>query len=216
MKQNKTADYASFPLELVNGILPELKEVDIVLIRIKGNFLRFLLRKVTDSYWDHAALVLFPKNIKKGRFYNSIIESVKPNGVEVHKLQKYLTKPNKYDIGIKRVPNLSALNRHQVIAFALMNVDTPYYRLSTFKFLLAYLSKRYRKWLLRRQRYSCTGLVQKAFYEAANINSEDKFVFRTDFLSPIELQEITTPADIATSKNSKWIYNERYYEEKNK
>lgn len=209
MSDKKFVGYISFPLERINGILPPLKQTDIVLIRIKKNFLRYLLRKVTNSYWDHVALILFPKNNNKKHFYDLIIESVKPNGVEIHKLEKYLTKPEKYDIGIKRIPHLSEINRRRVINFALLNIDTPYYNLSRIKFFLAYISKGFKKKLLKKQRYSCTGLVQKALYGAANMDTKDKFFFRADHLSPIEMEEITTPADIANSKNSKWIYNKK-------
>ena len=209
MTEKQSAGHVSFPLERISGVIPPLQQADIVLIHIKKNLLRYLIRKVTNSYWDHTALILFTKDEKKERFCNLIMEAVWPKGIEIHKLDKYLIQPEKYDIGIKRVPDLTEANRKNVIDFALMNVDALYYRLSLIKFGLAFISKRFKKRFLRRQRYSCTGFVQKAFYEAASIDQRDKFVFRTDFLSPIEMQEITTPADIAHSKNSKWIYNEK-------
>lgn len=210
MATKKSRDYVAFPLEKVNGILPELHQADIVLIHIKRDFLRYFLRKVTKSYWDHAALVLFTKDLKKGRYYDQILEAVKPNGVEIHKLEKYLKDPNKYDIGIKRMPKLDLVTSKRIISFMLMNVDAPYYKLSRIKFFLASISKRFRKWFLARQRYSGTGLVQKTFYEAAHWEEKEKFVFKTDnSLSPIELQELTTAADIANNTYCQWIYNQK-------
>ncbi len=201
--------YISFPLERVRGLLPKLQQADIVLVHIKHDFMRHYLRKVTKSYWDHVALILFPKDDKKGRYYDLILESIEPDGVEVHKLEKYLTNPDKYDVGIKRLKKMDEKERKETIEFMLMNIDAPYYKLSGLKFFLASLSERLGKWILRKQRYSCTGLVQKSFYEAAEADEKEKFTFRDDFSSPFELQETTTPADIAESKNTVWIYNKR-------
>jgi hypothetical protein len=195
------------PLEKIRGRLPDLMESDLIFIRNKKSLLRYFLRKVTKSYWDHVALVLFPKNKAKGYFYNLIIEAVDPSGIEIHKLNKYLNNPDKYDVGIKRVPNIQESTRQRIMAYMLMNVDAPYYRFKFWKFFFASFSKEYNEEFLGRQRYSCSGFVQKAFYEAAGWEERESFIFREDFLSPMELQEITTPGDIAKSHKSDWIYN---------
>lgn len=195
------------PLEKIKGRLPDLMEADLVFIHNKKGILRKMLRRVTKSYWDHIALVLFPKNKEKGYFYDLIIEAVDPSGIEIHKLNKYLNYPEKYEIGIKRVPNITEKTRQRILAYMLMNVDAPYYKLSFIKFLFASLSRDYSEEFLGRQRYSCSGFVQKAFYEAAGWEEREHFIFREDFLSPMELQEITTPGDIAKSDKSEWIYN---------
>jgi len=196
------------PLEYVlQEPLPKLEEADIVVIRIKKNFLRYLIRKVTNSYWDHCALVLYPKNTELGIDYNMIIEAAEPKGIEVHKLNKYLNAPEKYEVGIKRVANLDAQTRERIISFMLLNVDAPYYPLKRRRFLMAMISKKYSEKLLGRQRYCCSGFVQKAFYDAVNWDKREKIIFRREFLSPIELQDITTPGDIAGSTKSDWLFN---------
>lgn len=187
--------------------LPMLQEADLVFVRIKKNWLRELLRKVTGSYWDHIALVLFPVNVGKANCFNLIIEAVDPSGIEIHKLDKYLKDPDKYEVGIKRVPGLTMKTRQRILSFMLMNVDAPYYKFGFFKLVFALLSEAYSRKYLGRQRYSCSSFVQKAFYEAATWEQRSKFVFREDFLSPIELQGIITPGDIAISDKSVWIYN---------
>jgi hypothetical protein len=197
----------NFPLEKIHGPLPKLQQADIIVVKIKKSFARHLLRKVTNSHWDHVALVIFPKDIVKGQYYNQIIEAVAPSGVQIHKFDKYLKDPEKYDVGIKRVPHIDPEMRSRVVSFMLMNVDAPYYRYSRLRLLLALISKKLGQSVLGRQRYSCSGFVQRAFYEAANWDKREKFIFRQEFLSPIELQEITTPGDIASSGNSVWIYN---------
>ena len=202
-------DYVAFPLEKIRGIIPRLDEADIILVHTKRNFMHYLIRRLTKSYWDHVALVLFPKNPKKGKYYNQIIEASFPRGIEIHKLEKYLRNPERYDIGVKRVPNVDPVSRKRIVAFMLMNVDAPYYKASIFNFIFALFSKKLSARLLGQQRFCSSGFVQKAFYEAAEWNQRGKFIFRKDYLSPMELQDLTTPADIASSENTIWIYNKR-------
>lgn len=202
------------PLERLHGELPQLHAADIVLVRHKKNLTRSLLRKVTNSYWDHSTLIMFGKKPERGYNNNIIIEAIQygissslRRGVEIHRLDKYLYDPEKYDIGIKRVTWLDDEMRDRVRAFMLMNVDSPYYPLYLSKFLLAALLPSYAKRVLRRQRYSCSGLVQKAFYEAADWETRSRLIFGNPSYTPIELQEITSPADIARSKQCTWVWN---------
>lgn len=196
-----------FPLEKIRGPLPKLQEADIILVHTKKSLLRSLIRKVTKSYWDHVALVLFPRNLQKGRYYNQIIEATDPDGIEIHKLDKYLRDPDKYDVGIKRIPRLDLVTRKRIVAFMLMNVDAPYYPLSFIRFLFATISKKFSEKLLGRQRFCCSGFVQRSFYEATNWDEREGVIFREEFRSPLELQDITTPGDIARSPKAIWLYN---------
>ncbi len=201
-------------LEKINGCLPKLEIADIVLVHHKKGLTRWLLRKVTNSYWDHTALVIFARDKERGYANDIIIEAIQhginsslKRGVEVHRLDKYLNNPKKYDVGIKRTGWLDDEMKQRVRAFMLMNVDTPYYPLITSKFVLAWISKSYRKYLNRRQRYSCSGLVQKCFYEASDWKDRMDIIFRGPGYTPIEVQEITSPADIAKSDACDWVWN---------
>ncbi|MBD3281221.1 hypothetical protein GF391_00555 [Candidatus Uhrbacteria bacterium] len=203
-------------LEQVNGRIPELEVADIVLVRHRKGLTRWLLRRVTKSYWDHTALIIFARDKKRGYANDIIIEAIQhglnsslKRGVEVHRLDKYLNDPKKYDVGIKRIKWLDNEMKQRVRAFMLMNVDTPYYPLFTTKFFFAWISKRYRRYLMRRQRYSCSGLVQKSFYEAADWEDRMDVIFRGPGYTPIEVQEITSPADIAKSDACEWIWNKQ-------
>jgi hypothetical protein len=203
------------PLEKFVSPIPPLEVGDIVLVRYKKSFFRWLIRKVTNSYWDHSALVVFAKNPAKGYASNIIAEAIQrralevaKRGIEIHKLEKYLLDPLRYDVGIKRFPGLDEETRNRVRAFMLMNVDAPSYRLPIADFFFALLSRSIRRNLLRRQRFSCSGLVQKAYYDAADWGQKHRFAFRElSGDSPIEIQELVTPGDIATSDLCQWIWN---------
>lgn len=209
------------PLEKLRGRLPALKAADIVLVRIKGSLLRSLIRSVTKSYWDHVTMIVYPQGEHKLE-HSIIIENIKPphsllfflldyflEGTEVHRLEKYLNNPKKYDVGIKRVGWLSEEHRGRISSFLITTVDTPYWRLPFWNFLLAWIWPRYRRWFLRRQRWSCSALVQRAYYESVdNWRDRLKVVFKDGDLSPIEMQDLISPAEIASSANAQWIYNE--------
>lgn len=209
-----TPEKHAFALEKINGSLPPLRLADIVLVRHKHGLMRRLLRRVTRSYWDHAALVIFSRNPENGYAADIIIEAIQhgvmtslKRGFEIHRLEKYLNEPDNYDVGIKRFEWLPVEVQNRVRSFVLMNVDTPYYPQSTTKFFLAWISRSYRRLLLRRQRFSCSGMVQKAFYEAADWKERSKIIFRNVGYTPIQLQDITTPADIAQSAACTWVWN---------
>lgn len=203
------------PMEGLNSPLPPLKLADVVLIRHKKGLLRWLIRQVTGSYWDHCALIVFAKNPGKGYSSNIIAEALQHGtfevfrrGIEIHKLEKYLLEPDLYDVGIKRFSWLHEDLHNRVRAFMLMNVDAPSYRLPMADFFFALILKSVRRHLLRRQRFSCSGLVQKAFYEATDWGDRHRVSFRElSGDSPIEIEELVTPGDIAKSDLCEWVWN---------
>lgn len=196
--------------------LPPLKRGDIVLIRHKRRFFRYFLRKFMNSYWDHTAMVLYPANKERKRNYNVIAESIRigvggffaRRGVAVHKLTKYLNDPKHYDIGIKRVENLTDEQRVLITHIMLMNVDSPYWPWKPVQIMIAAFVPWYKKRVKNRQRFSCSGVIQKAYYDALPWNEKEQVVFKDGLWSPVELQELVTPGDIAESSKTEWIYNE--------
>lgn len=201
-------------LERTHGPLPQLMIGDIIFVRHKKSLIRSFLRKVTDSYWDHTALVIFSRNPEKGYSSNIIAEAIQyhaidawQRGVEVHKMDRYLNEPDLYDVGVKRCMNIDDEIRDHVRAFTLMNVDAPYYRLPFADLAFASVSKWIRKFVLKRQRFTCSGLIQKAYWNAAPWERRHGFAFRDFGDSPIELQELVSPGDIARSDVCEWIWN---------
>ncbi len=205
------------PHEELHGKIPKLREADIVLIRHKKNVFRFFLRKITNSYWDHTSLVMYPQKRSEGVCSTIIIESVRrgfihqfiKRGVSLHKLEKYINRPDKFEIGIKRVPRLNTAKRKRVVQYMLMNIDAPYWSWRYFYAGLVYFIKPLREKYLATQRFSCSGLIQTAFFDIADWKEKDKVIFKPHVWSPVELQTLTTPADIAYSANTTWVYNEK-------
>lgn len=205
---------AATPHERLLGPLPQLKPADIIVIRHKKDLFRIFLRIVTESYWDHTAMILYPSDQATFREHSVFIEAIRrwalspsSRGVKLHRVQRYLEHPDLYEIGIKRVPNLNDTLRERVVLFMLMNVDAPYWPWKRFRIILAAIFKPLRRNVLAIQRFSCSSLIQKAFYDAVDWQEKNHVVFKTAVWSPIELQELTSPADIAKSNNCEWLYN---------
>lgn len=202
------------PLERIHGRIPQLRIGDIVLVRMKqGGVTRAIQRKLTKSYWDHAALIVFPRDLSRGHLHDILMESYRITkqttlipGATMHLLDKYLCDPKKYDVGICRFEWLDLKVRKRIRTFALMNVDTPYYPIRFFPFLFALLSKTYLRRFMERQRYSCSGFVQKAFYEGVDRKDRRKVVFRQGY-TPIQLQDIVAPGNIPKNEFLVWVWN---------
>ncbi len=193
-------------VEKIHGPLPNLEVGDIIFLRNKKSWKRKLLRSVTNSYWDHTAMVIYDKEPEMGYPDNLIIESGK-GGVAVHKIGKYMDDARKYDVGIKRVPWLTDELKERLRALMLLNVDVPYYSYSFWKLALSKISEPLSHYLLGRQRYSCSGFVQKCFYEAMDWHERYRVVFTKEYISPLQFQDTITPGEIARNNKSKWIYN---------
>ncbi len=200
--------------EDVRGI-PPLEPADVILIHHKRKFLRRFLRYVIGSHWDHTAMVLYPRDEKKGVHHTIFVESIKrgafqrfaTRSVAIHQLDLYLNK--KYDIGIIRAKHLSDEDRERIVTYMLMNVDAPYWPWKEEKFIIASIFPSYKKRLLAKQRFSCSGLIQKAFFDAMPWDRKKDYIFKPGSWSPIELQELTSPADIAHSPRFEWVYKKR-------
>jgi hypothetical protein len=197
--------------------LLSLQRGDIVLIRHKKGLFRYFLRRyMGKSYWDHTAMVLYPEDKDRERDFTIIAESIKrgtfgmfaSRTVAVHRLNMYIDKPFLYDVGIKRVRGLTKAQKVLATHIMLMNVDAPYWNWKKIRIIIASLLPPVKKMMARRQRFSCSGIIQKAFYDAVPWEQKEKIVFKDGVWSPLELQELATPADLARSKNTTWIYNE--------
>jgi hypothetical protein len=216
MARKEEASTPLTKLEKSVGRMPPLKRADIILIRHKHNLLRSFLRRYMGSYWDHTALILYPSEVSRGRQSHVLIESIQTGthafyasrGVAIHLLGKYLNHPELYDVGIKRVPGLTDDERIRVTHFMLMNVDAPYWPWKHLTIALAAFIPAFKRSSSLRQRFSCSGIIQQAYYDTLNWDEKARVVFKAGAWSPIELQELTSPGDIGSSTCAEWIYNE--------
>ena len=78
-----------------------LKRADVLVTRTKGSLLGWLIRRGTNSYWNHALMVYVIRDYDQGYDTTFIIESGGA-GIDIHNIAHYFDNPKKYDVGIKR------------------------------------------------------------------------------------------------------------------
>ena len=194
----------------------KLQVADIILVR-ERRLISKVIFKGTDSYWSHS-LIVFSVPDKKSSFKSILVVGAEARGIEMHRIQKFSKKlNNSYDMGIKRVPNLSKETREKVLAYMLNNVDIPYDYSRLLAFFINYLKRLFqrkknkknhlKRSLVNRGAFICSSFIQKAFFEAMPNNEKDSVLFIENLNARAFLEEVT-PADIANSKNCDWIYNE--------
>jgi hypothetical protein len=136
----------------------------------------------------------------------------------VHRIEHYLNNPQRYDVGIKRIPILNDTERERFRGLFLDAVDTPY----DYSRLISYFTKKYVRWIFGQaivnwitkrviniDQFICTTFAQRAFYLAVSKEKREKVLMRKanlqlNFL--FQMEEIT-PKDYAISENSIWLYN---------
>lgn len=192
-----------------------LKVGDIIFVHAK-TLLGKLIRHSTDSHWSHVAIVFDVPDVSGTEHDVLIIEA--DWQVEIHRLTTYLHEPDLYEVGFKRMSFLTDEERERFRGFFLDAVDTPYdaYRLLLFftQTVLAWaahmdIGYAAARSVINTDNYICTSLTQRAYYLAVTPEKRGHTIFRrnekgVDFLR--QMEEIT-PAHIARSDNTEWLYN---------
>ncbi len=80
------------------------QRADVLLVHTKGGLCLSskIIRFGTKSYWNHAAMIYLIPNESDGFKNTFVIESLS-KGIDIRKLNQYLERPDKYDIGVKRL-----------------------------------------------------------------------------------------------------------------
>lgn len=193
----------------------EVEVADILLIRYKGRFNLFgkSVQKITNSYWNHTALVFSAakKNVKLNPlFHNTIIVEALAKGIELHKIQNYTERPDKYDLGVKRLPDLNINDRRRIRGYMMQNVDVPYDYPQLLSMVLGYLTGRYKDYFDKKDAYICSAFIQSAFHHALKGKRNVFFKKNTGKKDSELLLGNTTPKDIAVSDVTEWVYNQHY------
>jgi hypothetical protein len=205
------------PYANIESVLPHLEIGDIILVHTKGYWLSKLIRRATASYWSHVALV-FDVVANNTNHPDVLLIEALDRGIEIHRIEHYLNKPEKYKLGVKRVPVLNNTERDRFRGFFLDAVDTPY----DFSRLFSYFTKNIierifgpnivnwvTKYVINVNEYVCTTFAQRAFYLAVSKEKRDLVLMRKknkqlNFL--LQMEEIS-PKDYALSDNTIWLFN---------
>jgi hypothetical protein len=202
-------------MEKANLIDPDkIKRADILLVHTKHNFIFWLIRKFTKSYWNHVGLFVSKDN----QWPKWVIESLKPGVVGRPFELKYLKVlrddngriiktgfSKKYRIAIVRVKNLTYDQYKQISykAYQWALEERGYdFLLLVVGMILHLLTFRHWKpgWLNIKNRFICSELIAVAFKKVAGID----FAKYTD-------SGYVTPADIGkcaeTQKDIKIVMN---------
>ncbi len=207
--------------EKLQQVVRNLKIGDLILVHTKKDPISSLIRLTTESYWTHVALVFdVPHTIAKGVSLDEvlIVETAPGEPLAVHRLQHYLTQPDKYDLGFKRMPGMSDEERERFRGFFLEVLDTPYDLFRVFlmfaQMVYTWIAKvnvsfRAAGQMITTRRYICTTFAQRAYYLAVAPHKRHLVLFRghEHDIGFLEQMEKITPATIASSPNTVWLHN---------
>lgn len=219
------------PVLMATALYDDLDEVyhklelgDIVLVHRKKGFYQRALKWATGgSYWAHMALVFDVIETNEGHREVIIIEAL-DKGIEIHRLHHYLIDLQNFDLGFKRLPDLTKAQKERIRGFFLDALDTPYNFASAFGYIakkpvMQILGMRVTDFIERKlikpSLFVCTSFAQRAFYMALPPNERHRALFIPDDEESQELNFLyqlseITPQDVARSKNTQWLYNVHY------
>jgi len=196
---------------------------DIVLMhKHKGMFSQLVRLASRGAYWNHAAMVFSVVGVDGMR--EVILIEAQTFGIEVHRLDRYMRDKKMYVLGFKRLPGLTPLQKERIRGFFLDAVDTPYDYVTAFGWMLKQpivkLLGMHVKDFLERvvidpSLFVCTSFAQRAYYLALPPNERDRAFFIPDDKQTRGLNFLfrmvdIAPIDIAKSKNTVWLWGERY------
>jgi hypothetical protein len=178
----------------------KLKVGDIILVHVRSeSWIPTVIQNLSDSHWSHAALA-FATGEMLPLGGTIIVESFHPEGIIVHNIGKYTSRPEKYDIGVMRDPRLSDSRRESFVrSFMLSQIDVPYatsrvLNLGLMLFLAKYFGyKKNRVAEIDPNRFHCSTFVHRAVHGGDEDAHPDKHAF--------------SPADLVRGGEFKWVFN---------
>lgn len=199
----------------IQEAMQHLEVGDIVLMRSrKRSLFRRAIRELSQSYWTHAALVFETVKIGGTVVSVSIVEANET--IEVHRLETYVAN-GEYDLGIKRLPGLTEIDRDRIRGFFLDALDIPYDYTYVFAIMMArifsiFLGTSAYRWFVNKfshqNSYICTTFTQRALYLASAPQRRRASLFNTHpDLNIVEQMYLVNPQTISKSTNTDWVFN---------
>ena len=189
----------------LRAIAPELQTGDIILLRTRLYPLSWFIRYMSESYWNHTAIVLTTFESLPG-YQAVLVAEALDDGIEIHRIQRFFNN-SLYEVGVKRFSGLTAQDRDNITGYILSQVDAPYAwrRLSSALFAIIF-GRLYRIFTyLDTHKFTCSNFVQKVFYFSLPPERQDEAIFLPQ--GRRRSLEIVRPVDIANSTNTEWIFN---------
>lgn len=190
-------------------VAAELQAGDIILLHTRFHALSWFIRLVSQSYWNHVAIVLTTFEDLPG-FHSVLVAEAVEDGIEIHRMQKFLDN-GLYDFGVKRVPRLSKEERDHLTGYILSNIDSPYDYRRLLRNGYAFLTGDFKRFknLVNDKSFLCSSFIQKAFYFSLPPEKRSQIIFLPPH-DTARTSEFIAPGDFAKTRNTEWIFNERY------
>ncbi len=208
-----------FPDELAAewpGVESRLQTADILLFHKRTGPITRMIQRQTDSYWNHSALVFYPKGDLL--LAGPLIVEATYGGIEIHQMKKYTDHLETYDIGVLRYPGMKDTERQRLVMnFVLNNIDISYdysRLIGLFFRPLLLLSPAMNEWvlgrLIHRQNFVCSTFVHQAFRDFRKRGTIAPSA-RTGGpgLDPVPYEEMVAPGHLAFEPHFRWVFNER-------
>jgi hypothetical protein len=200
----------------IKSAVRNLRVADIILTRTKNaNWLLRGVRNMSRSHWNHSALVFQVVHQKDADPEVLIVEAL-DHGIEIHRLHNYLD-TKEFDVGIKRLPNLTEQERERILGYFLEKIDTPYDFTRLFGYMLNRIALKIAgvkvrdmiaQKIINVDNFVCSSFTQRAFYLGVSPNKRDRVLFKeTEDTNFLYQMEFISPGDIAKSPAAEWLYN---------
>ncbi len=208
---------------LQNGVFVE---ADVLLVHHSRDAVAWIIRLLSGSYWNHAALVVH--SLSDGPESELQVIEAHWRGIRRVPLQQYLENHERSSvIAVRRVPGiiLDRAARHRIARLAAEAVGRPYdfpLLLRMARLALRDMVRRYRSGrpalpaLLRlsarlagsSRGFICSGLVQWAYWAGVKSDLRERVVFVPGIDGPGSeaLVREATPDHLARSANLEWAY----------
>jgi len=160
-----------------------MRKGDLILVHRKFDFVSWVIRKMTKSYWNHVAICIDS---------NHVLE-VRGHRIQASPIRKYIYNERVYECKVVRCKRLQPNDIKKAISYMIDKQEKGY-----FKWLIACIMT-FLNLKKELPRHTCSGLIAEAFETVG-------FYFKKSVKS-----SRITPSDIAKSRGVKYITGKELY-----